>query len=166
MHVGKHHRLLHRRSDTRFELAKSMRNASMIEYISKSYEDTVQYGTRIGKSLNGGEVLILTGELGSGKTAFTKGIAAAIGIDEVVTSPSFAIMNVYWGRLNLYHFDFYRINDAGEMEQLLEDYIYREDGVVVIEWGERAEELLDLYIHIHISIEGNLRRFKIERRSN
>ncbi len=151
---------------TRFGLVEAIRNASMTEYISKSYKDTVQYGIRFGKSLNGGEVLILTGELGSGKTAFTKGIAAAIGIDEVVTSPSFAIMNVYGGRLNLYHFDFYRISDTDEMEQLLEDYIYREDGVVVIEWGERAKEFLDVYMRIHISIEGTLRRFSIEGRND
>ena len=140
-----------------------MRDTSLTEYISKSYRDTVQYGVEMGKSLMGGEVLVLTGELGSGKTAFTKGIAEAIGIDEVITSPSFAIMNAYEGRMNLYHFDFYRISDTGEMEQLLEDYIGREDGVVVIEWGERVAEFLDSCIRIHIAIENEARRFYIER---
>jgi len=142
---------------------ETMRDTSLTEYISKSYRDTVQYGVEMGKSLMGGEVLVLTGELGSGKTAFTKGIAEAIGIDEVITSPSFAIMNAYEGRMNLYHFDFYRISDTGEMEQLLEDYIGREDGVVVIEWGERVAQFLDSCIHIHIAIENTVRKFYIER---
>lgn len=136
-----------------------------MEYISQSYSETVQVGNRIGNRLCGGELLILTGQLGSGKTALTKGIASACGIDEVVTSPSFAIMNEYAGRLNLYHFDFYRINDVHEMEQLLEDYVYREDGVTVIEWGERVAEFLDSFIMVHIIIETNTRRITVERRN-
>ncbi len=143
-----------------------MRNSALNEYISNSYQDTVRYGIEIGRSLRGGEVLVLTGELGSGKTAFTKGLAEAVGIDEVVTSPSFAIMNEYEGRLNLYHFDFYRIGDTAEMEQLLEDYVYRKDGIVVIEWGERAAEFLDSYFRVRIAIEGAVRRFCIERRAD
>jgi tRNA threonylcarbamoyladenosine biosynthesis protein TsaE len=136
-----------------------------MEYISKSYADTVHFGNRIGKTLRGGEVLILTGELGSGKTALTKGIAAACGIDDVVTSPSFAIMNEYSGNPNLYHFDFYRIDDSLEMEQLLEDFVYGKNGVTVIEWGERAAEFLESFIMVHIAIEAALRRFTIERKN-
>jgi tRNA threonylcarbamoyladenosine biosynthesis protein TsaE len=135
-----------------------------LEYRSKSARDTKNFGEKIGKTLHGGEVILLTGVLGSGKTVLTKGIAKALGIRAVVKSPSFTVMNEYEGTLLLYHFDFYRIEDHQEMEDLLEDYMYNEDGVSVIEWGEKIEGILDSYIRIDIEIADAYRTIKVERR--
>jgi tRNA threonylcarbamoyladenosine biosynthesis protein TsaE len=135
-----------------------------MELISQSYSETVGYGSEFGKSLKGGEVVLLTGGLGCGKTVFTKGIAAALGITENVTSPSFSIMNIYSGNLNLYHFDFYRIDDRSEMDDLLEDYLYIREGVTVIEWGEKMEDILGRFYNILFTIRGDSRVITIERK--
>ena len=135
-----------------------------MELISKSCEETIEYGSEFGKSLKGGEVVILTGCLGCGKTVFTKGIARALDITENVTSPSFSIMNVYRGSLDLYHFDFYRIENRSEMDDLLEDYLYTEQGVTVIEWGDKMKEILDRFFGISFIIQGESRAIKVERK--
>lgn len=135
-----------------------------MEFISNSYDDTLAFGRKIGSSLKGGEVILLIGELGSGKTVLTKGIAEGIGIEETITSPSFTILNIYDGPLFLYHFDFYRLDNKSEMEDLLEDYLYLKDGVVVIEWGEKVIELLDSYILVEIDIPDPSRKIKITRK--
>ena len=134
-----------------------------MELKSKSYIKTVEYGKKFGKSLKGGEVILLSGELGSGKTSFTKGIAMGLDIEESVTSPSFAIMNIYQGKICLYHFDFYRIEDDSEMENLLEDYIYRKEGVSVIEWGEKIIDRLSRFISIAFEIYETHRIITIKR---
>lgn len=108
----------------------------MAKYISKSVEDTYALARKIAERLKGGEVILLNGNLGAGKTTFTKGLAKALGIDEVVTSPTFTFMKEYKGRLSLYHFDMYRAEDEDELYELgLSDYLYA-DGVCVIEWNE------------------------------
>jgi len=122
------------------------------KYRSSSFRDTVNFGKQIGETLHGGEIVVLTGVLGSGKTTIAKGIAKAIGVADVVTSPSFAIMNEYRGNLSFYHFDFYRIEDEGEMEDLLEDYAYRPDAVTVIEWGEKVIDKLDSFVQIRLAL--------------
>jgi len=134
-----------------------------MQFRSLSFEDTVEFGEKIGRSLKGGEVLILSGVLGSGKTAFTKGIARALCIEETVTSPSFSILNMYEGTILLFHFDFYRIDSLSEMEDLLEDYIYRLDGVTVIEWGEEVRSTLDEYYFVRFEIEDGARTITVER---
>ena len=134
-----------------------------MQFRSLSFEDTVEFGEKIGRSLKGGEVLILSGVLGSGKTAFTKGIARALRIEETVTSPSFSILNMYEGTIQLFHFDFYRIDSLSEMEDLLEDYIYRLDGVTVIEWGEELRSMLDEYYIVRFEIEDGARTITVER---
>jgi tRNA threonylcarbamoyladenosine biosynthesis protein TsaE len=134
-----------------------------MQFRSLSFEDTVEFGEKIGRSLKGGEVLILSGVLGSGKTAFTKGIARALRIEETVTSPSFSILNMYEGTIQLFHFDFYRIDSLSEMEDLLEDYIYRMDGVTVIEWGEELRSMLDEYYIVRFEIEDGARTITVER---
>jgi len=138
----------------------------MSKISSNRYEDTLAYGKSLGQTLKGGELIILTGQLGSGKTVLTKGIAASLDIDEVVTSPSFAIMNLYEGRLKLCHFDFYRIERKAEMVDLLEDYVYREDCICVVEWGDALVDTLESCIHIHIAIEGDVRVVTERRMSN
>lgn len=108
----------------------------MAKYISKSVEDTYALARKIAERLKGGEVILLNGNLGAGKTTFTKGLAKALGIDEVVTSPTFTFMKEYKGRLSLYHFDMYRAEDEDELYELgLSDYLYM-DGVCVIEWNK------------------------------
>ncbi len=110
---------------------------------SKSPEDTFQIGMRLGKLTEAGEVYTLTGDLGVGKTVFTKGFAKGLGIEESVNSPTFTILQIYeGGRLPLYHFDVYRIGSVEEMEETgFEEYIMG-DGVSLIEWADLIEEIL------------------------
>lgn len=110
------------------------------EFVSSSPEETFNYGFQLGSRLAGGEILLLSGPLGAGKTIFVKGISAALGIDEEeVTSPSFTLVNPYSGRLRLYHIDLYRLDEgasaarAVDLDELLSD----EHAVIVIEWAER-----------------------------
>lgn len=107
-------------------------------------EETEWLGNVIGAQLAPGDVVSLVGELGSGKTCFTRGLARGMGIDCTVpiVSPTFTLINEYPGQRPLYHFDLYRIKDIGEVLELgYQEYFFGE-GVTVIEWGERAEELL------------------------
>ena len=110
---------------------------------SKSPEDTFQIGMRLGKLAEAGDVYTLTGDLGVGKTVFTKGFAKGLGIEESVNSPTFTILQIYEdGRLPLYHFDVYRIGSVEEMEETgYEEYIMG-DGVSLIEWADLIEEIL------------------------
>ena len=110
------------------------------EFISSSPDETFNYGHQLGSRLAGGEILLLSGPLGAGKTLFVKGICAALGVDEEeVTSPSFTLVNPYSGRLQLYHIDLYRLDEgasaahAVDLDELLSD----ERAVIVIEWAER-----------------------------
>lgn len=110
---------------------------------SKSPEDTFQIGMRLGKLAEAGDVYTLTGDLGVGKTVFTKGFAKGLGIEESINSPTFTILQIYeGGRLPLYHFDVYRIGSVEEMEETgFEEYIMG-DGVSLIEWADLIEEIL------------------------
>lgn len=135
-----------------------------IAYNSFTFEDTIFSGRRLGRSLKGGEVVLLIGELGCGKTSFTKGIALGLGIDDIVTSPSFTIMNEYQGKLKLFHFDFYRIDEVTEMEDLLSDYLYREDGVLAIEWGKGILMRLSKFIVVRFQSHNTHRVITIERK--
>lgn len=105
-------------------------------------EQMARLGERLGEMLERGDVLCLSGDLGAGKTTLTKSIAQGLGVEDYVTSPSYTIVNEYEGRLPLYHFDVYRINDIEEMYELgYEDYFYG-TGVCVVEWAGMIEELL------------------------
>ncbi len=105
-----------------------------MEIIAKTSEETIQAGERFAALLQGGDVVLLSGELGAGKTTFTKGIARALGVKEPVTSPTFTIIKEYKGeKLALYHMDMYRL--SGDLSELgLEEYLGKEDGVCVVEW--------------------------------
>lgn len=114
----------------------------MVEVCTKSEKDTVDIGKILGSLFTGGEILALNGEMGAGKTAFTKGIALGLGITEYITSPTFALVNEYVGRLPLYHFDVYRINDEDELMEIgFEDYIYSY-GVSVVEWSSLTPNII------------------------
>lgn len=105
-------------------------------------EQMARLGERLGGMLERGDVLCLSGDLGAGKTTLTKSIAQGLGVEDYVTSPSYTIVNEYEGRLPLYHFDVYRINDIEEMYELgYEDYFYG-TGVCVVEWAGMIIELL------------------------
>ena len=113
------------------------------EFISHSVDETQSFAESLGKTFVGGEALLLEGEMGAGKTHFVKGLAKGLGIDEVVTSPTFALHNVYAGRLTLNHFDFYRIDDSQEVVVLgLDEFFYDPNGVAAIEWSENVKDLL------------------------
>ncbi|MFY9618944.1 MAG: tRNA (adenosine(37)-N6)-threonylcarbamoyltransferase complex ATPase subunit type 1 TsaE [Pyrinomonadaceae bacterium] len=110
------------------------------EYVSNNEQETFDLGVRIGQQLVGGEILLLNGSLGAGKTVFVKGIAHALDVDEDdVSSPSFTLVNPYQGRLLLYHIDLYRLDEgasaahAVDLDELLSD----ERAVTIIEWAER-----------------------------
>lgn len=110
---------------------------------SNSAKDTFAFGQKLGREAVPGEIICLYGDLGVGKTVFTQGFAAGLGIDDYVNSPTFNIVKEYeGGRLPLYHFDVYRIGDPSEMEEIgYEDYFYGQ-GVSIIEWPGQIEELL------------------------
>lgn len=125
---------------------------------SHSAADTFAYGRSLGEKASPGEVYTLDGDLGVGKTVFTQGFAAGLGIAETVNSPTFTILQSYEeGRLPLYHFDVYRIGDAAEMEEIgYEEYFYG-DGVCLIEWAELICEILPKD-RIRICLEKDLSR--------
>lgn len=110
---------------------------------SFSPQDTYELGKRIGETAGAGSVITLIGDLGVGKTVFTQGLAAGLGITEPVNSPTFTIVQIYeGGRLPFYHFDVYRIGDVSEMDEIgYEDCFYGE-GVCLIEWADLISEIL------------------------
>ncbi len=133
-----------------------------------SAEETFAYGKSLGEQAQPGQVCTLIGDLGVGKTVFTQGVAAGLGIREPVNSPTFTILQIYEeGRLPFYHFDVYRIGDVEEMEEIgYEDCFYGE-GVCLIEWADLVAEIIP-EAHIRITIEKDLtkgfeyRRIRIE----
>lgn len=131
----------------------------------KNERDTERFGMELAGHLESGDLIAMTGPLGAGKTTLTKAIAKGLGIEEMVTSPTFTILQEYRdGRLPLYHFDVYRIADAEEMYELgYEDYFF-DEGVCVVEWADRIEELLPqdtIYIEISYGAEPEERRYCI-----
>lgn len=111
-----------------------------MQYISHSVSDTYEFARKIADRCTGGEIIVLNGDLGAGKTTFTKGLALAFGIHNPVTSPTFTIMKRYEGRLKLYHFDLYRIEEEDELEELgFDEYLGEEGAVCVIEWNKFSD---------------------------
>ena len=114
------------------------------EYFTNGEEETEALGCRLGQALQSGAVIAFTGDLGAGKTAFTRGLARGLGIQDGVTSPTFTIVNEYeGGRMPLFHFDLYRLNSPEELFDIgWEDYQMR-GGVCAVEWSEHAGDALD-----------------------
>lgn len=123
-----------------------------------SEEETFNIGREIGSKAAAGEVYTLIGDLGVGKTVFTKGFGAGLNIEEPINSPTFTIIQVYdEGRLPLYHFDVYRIGDVEEMDEIgFDEYVYG-DGVSLIEWANLIEEIIPKK-HTEILIEKDLEK--------
>ena len=109
--------------------------------MTRSAGETRDLGERIAARLHPGDVLLLEGDLGAGKSELTRGIARGLGVTETVTSPSFTILNVYEsGRCPLYHFDWYRLESEEELYELGMDEYLGGDGIAVVEWPERCPE--------------------------
>lgn len=127
-----------------------------MKYESYTEGDTYRLGKQMGENAQKGQIFCLSGDLGVGKTVFTKGFAVGLGITEPISSPTFTIVQEYeQGELPLYHFDVYRIEDIEEMEEIgYEDYFYG-NGVCLIEWAVRIKELLP-EDYIQITIEKDL----------
>ena len=128
----------------------------MTVYESFSEEMTFEIGKKLGEKADKGEIICLEGDLGVGKTVFTKGFAEGLNIEDNIDSPTFTIVQEYTeGRIPLYHFDVYRIGDISEMDEIgYEDYLFGE-GVCLIEWASRIEELIPESA-IHVIIEKDL----------
>ncbi len=149
------------------------KDAFTLNIDSKSSAQTQQLGMRLGELLQGGELLLLDGQLGMGKTTFTQGVAQGLGIRATITSPTFTILKEYAGQIRvggqgstkgpaLYHFDLYRLDDPEEIFQLgFEDYFYDTSGVCVVEWADKAEGLwVPERLRIAITMQGqNARGF-------
>jgi len=135
----------------------------LLEYISSSPEQTEELGLKIGQVLEAGAILCLTGDLGTGKTTLTKSVAKALEVKEYVTSPSYTIVNEYEGKLPVYHFDVYRINEIEELYEIgYEEYFFGR-GVTIIEWASMIMELIpEDAIKVEIErLDDMARKFKI-----
>ena len=123
--------------------------------ISNSPDETIEFGRRLGSQLKGGEIIGISGQLGSGKTHLIKGIAAGAGAEDSkdVNSPTFVIVNEYLGRLDIYHLDAYRLDTIAEFEMLgCDDFCYP-DSVVLVEWVDKIESALKSVDYIRIELE-------------
>lgn len=108
----------------------------------KGLEETKEFGIKIGNILKGGDIVCLNGDLGAGKTTLTKSIGLGLGVTDYITSPTFTLINEYSGRLPVYHFDVYRLENADELYDLGFDEYFYGKGVCIIEWADKIEKLL------------------------
>ena len=114
----------------------------MLEFTTKTSEETIELGFKIGKKLKKGNIIAMQGTLAAGKTTITKGIAKALEITDTITSPTFCLISEYYGKMPLYHMDVYRLEGSEDFENLgTEDMLYG-DGVCIIEWSEKIMESL------------------------
>lgn len=109
---------------------------------TRSARETVALGEALGRLLGPGDLVLLRGEIGAGKTTFTKGVAAGLGIDDTVVSPTFMLHCIYEGRLTLNHFDFYRLDDPSETLIFALDETLEAGGVALVEWPDRVPDVL------------------------
>lgn len=132
---------------------------------SRSPEETRTLGERLGRALAAGDVLLLSGELGAGKTLFVQGLARGLGFAGPVSSKSFVIMGEYAGREKLYHVDLYRLDDPAQVQDLALDEM-TSDGVLAVEWPERASGVLaEEGLHVRFEVTGEeTRRLHVEPR--
>ncbi len=108
-----------------------------MHFVTRSPEETIELGRKIGRLLKSGDVIAMTGTLAAGKTTITKGIAQALGIDDTITSPTFCLISEYYGKMPLYHMDVYRLDGIEDFVNLGTDDMLYGDGVSIIEWSEK-----------------------------
>jgi tRNA threonylcarbamoyladenosine biosynthesis protein TsaE len=135
----------------------------LAEHFTRSATETVELGRALASKLEAGDVVAFYGELGAGKTTMIKGVAAGLGASEVIRSPSFVIVTEYRGRVPVYHIDMYRLTQGGGSAELgLDDYLCG-NGVCLVEWAERIEELLPpRTVRVHMSVVPDGRRVVVE----
>mgnify|MGYP003975142557 FL=1 len=126
----------------------------MMNYTTTTEKETKSLGENLGKDLNLGEIVILQGDLGSGKTTFTKGMAKGLGITEIITSPTFSLMNIYeYGENSLIHIDTYRLENERDLLDIgIEDYLGKPNTITIIEWPEKIKNLLNKKMVTEITI--------------
>ena len=126
-------------------------------------EETEKFGIFLGENLRPGDVVCLNGDLGAGKTTLTKSIAKGLGIDDYVTSPTFTIVNEYYGKTDLYHIDTYRLDDMVDVDYLGFDEYFYSDGVTIVEWAEKIRDALpEEYMEINIKSNDDKRDLAIK----
>ncbi|MDR2842138.1 MAG: tRNA (adenosine(37)-N6)-threonylcarbamoyltransferase complex ATPase subunit type 1 TsaE [Spirochaetaceae bacterium] len=134
-----------------------------MEYITNSAEETAALGETIGKKLKAGDIVVLNGTLGSGKTCFTRGLARGAGVTEPVTSPTYAIVNEYAGIVPFYHIDAYRLASNDDFESIGGTEIISSNSICVVEWGSRIE-IPPYALHVEICfLENDKRKIIIEK---
>ena len=114
----------------------------MLTFTTKSEEETIEIGRKIGRLLKKGDIIAMQGTLAAGKTTITKGIAQALGITDTITSPTFCLISEYYGSMPLYHFDVYRLDGTEDFINLGADDMLYGDGVSIIEWSEKIMDEL------------------------
>ena len=118
-------------------------------------EETQAFGRRVGEAMEGGELVLMEGDLGAGKTCMTQGIAWGLGVNEHARSPTFVLVSEYEGRHTLFHADLYRVDDPLEAEELGLDETYGNGGVCVVEWAEKAESIFpDDHLRVAFTVTG------------
>ena len=136
------------------------------EFISKSYDETIKFAGKFARTLKPGDIVLLDGDLGAGKTVFSKGVVSELSNNTIVAvSPTFVLVNVYDTEPKVFHFDLYRIADPSELDAIgAEEYFYG-DGVSLVEWPSRAEDMFpDTAIKVNITkVSDDERLIKIER---
>lgn len=136
-----------------------------MEIITSSANQTIEFASNFAKQLTPPSIVLLSGDLGAGKTTFAKGFARGLNISEIVTSPTFTILNEYSSNPKLYHFDMYRLSSKEEAYELgFEDYFAKNDGIILVEWAENVKGLIKPpYTKIIIEkISNTERKFVVE----
>lgn len=113
-----------------------------MEIVLKDINETEKFGIQLGELLKPGDILCLNGDLGAGKTTLTKSIGIGLGVEEYITSPTFALINQYIGRMPVYHFDVYRLENADELYDLGFDEYFYGNGVCIIEWADKIDRMI------------------------
>lgn len=136
-----------------------------METITNNREETIAFAEELAKKIDCPKVIVLSGDLGAGKTTFSKGFAKGLGIEETITSPTFTLLNEYTGEKNLYHFDMYRLSSKEEAYELgFENYFEKNDGIILVEWAENVAGLFNPpYLKISITkLDEDKRKFILE----
>lgn len=136
-----------------------------MEKITNNRDETLDFAEKLAKQIIAPKIIVLSGDLGAGKTTFSKGFAKGLGISETITSPTFTLLNEYSGDKNLYHFDMYRLSSKEEAYELgFENYFENNDGIILVEWAENVKGLFTPpYLKVLIEkIDENKRKFTLE----
>ena len=136
-----------------------------MEKITNNRDETLNFAENLAKQIVAPKIIVLSGDLGAGKTTFSKGFAKGLGISETITSPTFTLLNEYSGDKNLYHFDMYRLSSKEEAYELgFENYFENNDGIILVEWAENVKGLFTPpYLKVLIEkIDENKRKFTLE----